>query len=865
MYVRRNISTGMKGLDNLFQGLVEGDNLVWQVDSLEEYKPFVKAFAADALDRGRRVVYFRFATHAPFLPPQAGLDIRDLSPSVGFEPFVSEIHRTIVEGNRDCIYIFDCLSELAADWCSDRMLGNFFMLICPYVFDYGGGAYFTLIRNRHSFHATDPVRQTTQILIDVHQRGDKTYVHPLKVQHRHSKTMYMLHRRNGDDFEPVTQSSEAAEVFSDVTWNHLDGSNWRLGFWSMNFAKAEEIARENSEEKLKSAGTMELTQLLRRMLISRKGPVLDLAERYLSLADLLAIRRRMIGTGMIGGKSVGLVLAQAILRRHDRKWSSILEPPDSFFIGADVFYTYLVQNGLWWLKQRQKDSRAYLDGVTLARNQILNGKFPEYLMRQFRDLLEYFGQVPIIVRSSSLLEDDFDSSFAGKAESILCVNQGSLKQRVEDFVMAIRRVYASNMSESALRYRASRGLLDKDEQMAILIQRISGTTCGRRVFPHLAGVGLPFNPYVWDKRIDPNAGVMRVVMGMGTRAVIPHPEDHTRIVALNIPELQLVDPDNQNAFTSQQEVDVLDLDSGRVVPVPFCDLAEEPSLPLSLLAERDLAMEEKAREHALRNRKYWTLSFTRLFSSTSFVPEMRELLQALASAYGTSVDVEFTATFSDDGHFRINLLQCRPFLAEGVGASNVKVEDIDISECVVRSTGPVLGCSRSLDIDRIIYVSPSEYANLPVQDRYAMASLVGELIRNERLLKRRVMLIGPGRWGTKDPSLGVPTSYSDLNGASILCEIAIMHEGLIPDLSLGSHFFNELVEMRMLYFALYPKRKGNIIDTEFFEKQAGVPEILSKFPRLLDAIKIVDATGKCRLRLSADAPSQLAALHRTAG
>ncbi|OGV58455.1 MAG: hypothetical protein A2X45_17730 [Lentisphaerae bacterium GWF2_50_93] len=862
MYVRRNISTGMSGLDKLFQGLVEGDNLVWQVDSLEGYEPFVKAFAADALDSGRRVVYFRFATHAPLLSTQDGLDIRKLSPSDGFEPFVSDIHRTIIEGNRDCIYIFDCLSELAADWCSDRMLGNFFMLICPYVLDYGAGAYFALIRNRHSFHATDPVRQTTQILIDVHRRGDRTYVHPLKVENRHSKTMHMLHRRNGDDFEPVTQSFEAAEVFSSVAWSHLDGSNWRLGFWSMTFAQAEDIARENSAERLKSPEVMALTQQLRRMLIARKGPIMALAERYLSLSDLLSIRRRMIGTGLIGGKSVGLVLAQSIISKHSSRLAPILEPSDSFFIGADVFYTYLVQNGLWWLKQRQKDDSAYLDGVTLARHQILNGKFPEYLMRQFRDLLEYFGQVPIIVRSSSLLEDDFDSSFAGKAESILCANQGSLNQRMDDFVMAIRRVYASNMSESALRYRASRGLLDKDEQMSILIQRVSGTICGRRVFPHLAGVGLSFNPYVWDERIDSNAGVMRLVMGMGTRAVTPHPEDHIRLVALNAPELQLIDPNDENAVYAQQEVDVLDLDSGRIVSVPFSELAEEPSLPLSLLAERDLKMEEKAREHALHKRNYWSLGFKRLLSSTSFVPDMREVLQVLAAAYGMPVDVEFTATFTDDEHFQINLLQCRPFLAEGAGTSEVKVEDIVLSECIVRSAGPVIGYSRSLDMDRIIYVSPSSYALLPVQDRYSVARLIGELIRNERLLKRRVMLIGPGRWGTKDPSLGVPTSYSDLNGATVLCEIATMHEGLIPDLSVGSHFFNELVEMRMLYFAVYPKRDGNLVDDSFFDRHSIVPEPLLKIPRLVDTVKVVDASAECRLRISADAHSQLAALHR---
>jgi hypothetical protein len=241
---------------------------------------------------------------------------------------------------------------------------------------------------------------------------------------------------------------------------------------------------------------------------------------------------------------------------------------------------------------------------------------------------------------------------------------------------------------------------------------------------------------------------------------------------------------------------------------------------------------------------------------------MRETLRVLSAAYGTAVDVEFTVTFADDEHFRINLLQCRPFLAAGAGTAEVRVENIELSRCVIRSAGPVIGYSRSFEIDRIIHVPPSAYVLLPVQDRYSLASLIGELMRNERLLKRRVMLIGPGRWGTKDPSLGVPTSYSDLNGASVLCEIATMHEGLTPDLSLGSHFFNELVEMRMLYFAVYPRRDGYLVDEGFLEGHATVPEVLSRFPRLVSALRIVDSSAKCGLRVSADAPRQLAALHR---
>ena len=157
-------------------------------------------------------------------------------------------------------------------------------------------------------------------------------------------------------------------------------------------------------------------------------------------------------------------------------------------------------------------------------------------MEQFGDLLDYFGQSPIIVRSSSLLEDSYESTFAGKATSFFCYNQGSREERLEAFVAAVKAVYASGMSEQALKYRSAHDLLGHDEQMSILIQRVSGRAHQRWFFPDVAGVGLSFNPYVWSKYIDADAGVVRLVLGLGTRAVESSGEDFTRLISLNAPE-----------------------------------------------------------------------------------------------------------------------------------------------------------------------------------------------------------------------------------------------------------------------------------------------------------------------------------------
>ncbi|HUT26283.1 MAG TPA: PEP/pyruvate-binding domain-containing protein, partial [Sumerlaeia bacterium] len=484
-----DLTTGLTGLDRALRGLLPGDNVVWLVDSVDDYAPFVEPYCRSVLASPRRLIYFRFAEHPALLSAESGAEIRELKPEQGFEKFITDIHKTIEEAGRGAFYVFDCLSNLASDWHSDQMLGNFFMLTCPYLFDLETVAYFALRRNLHSFHAATPIAETAQVLLDVHRHKGRIYVHPLKVQHRHSPTMYMLHVREGEDFVPVTDSITNSEVLQSVPMAALDSGQRRIGTWSRTFLEAERLweawrGGARSDEEVSAC----LGRLL-RMVVSREERVLRLAEKHFTLGDILDLRRRMIGTGLIGGKSVGMLLARAILRGTAPHWADLLEPHDSFFIGSDVFYTYVVHNGCWSIRQRQCDPGTFLEGAERARQRMLRGTFPDHIRRQFADMLDYFGQSPIIVRSSSLLEDNFGNAFAGKYESVFCANQGPRETRLEDFMSAVRSIYASTMSEKALTYRARRGLLDRDEQMGLLVQRVSGNRYGCLFYSQVSGVG----------------------------------------------------------------------------------------------------------------------------------------------------------------------------------------------------------------------------------------------------------------------------------------------------------------------------------------------------------------------------------------
>lgn len=857
--IDRGLTTGLRGLDEALKGVLTGDNIVWQVDSIEEYQELVTPYCKAAVKNGRKLIYFRFARHEALVTESMGAEVHELDPEEGFENFIGGIHSVIERTGLGGFYVFDCLSRLAVDWYSDEMLGNFFMLTCPYLFDKETVTYFAVFRNYHSSRAIVPIQKTTQLFLDVYRHKGELYVRPIKVQHRYSPTMNMLHVRHGETFIPVTSSAVISEILTSAKWSGLN-SDSILGFWESSFLQARELLksgeyRPDLPEKGKS-----VFEILVRMVISRDEGMQKLIARYLTLQDILDIRKRMIGSGLIGGKTVGMLLAQAIVKKSSPRFVDLFEAQDSFFIGSDTFFTYIVRNGIWWLRQNEHHPEKFLEGSEQARRMIITGEFPAHIMQQFDEMLDYFGQSPFIVRSSSLLEDNFGNSFAGKYESVFCVNQGPRERRMQDFLAAVKRIYASSMSEQALRYRARRGMLDKDEQMALLVMRVSGTMRGRNFYPEMAGVGFSFNPYAWHESIDPKAGVIRLVFGLGTRAVDQADDDHTRIVALNAPDKRPEANFDEVAHYAQRRVDYLDLEANQEASDYFEEVTRDAdNLCIDMFTSLDRTQPRGAAPHRI-------LTFEKLLSETGFVADMREILDSLEAAYSYPVDIEFTANYMEDGNYRINLLQCRPLQVYGSEAIELPEVDIADEDRIVEAYGAVVGQSRVGKIDRFIYVVPERYGQLPVNTRHEIARLIGDINHAEKTdSPEEVMIIGPGRWGTSSPSLGIPVSFSDINTVSILCEIVAMHDHLVPDVSLGTHFLNELVEMKMLYLALFPDKGENFLNKAFFEDSPSrLLDLAPSAGKWVDTVRVIDAadvSGRGRIEIIADALRQKVSCH----
>ena len=212
MKPNEKLSTGLPGFDKVIKQVLPGDNIVWQIDSIDDFWPFVEPYCKNAISSGWELVYFRFAKHKPFITKEAGANVIELDPEQGFETFTTKVHSVINQFGKGHYYLFDCLSELATAWCNDRMLGNFFMQVCPYLYYAQTVTTFTLLRNYHSYHAARPILETAQIISNVYKYKGNIYIHPIKVDGRYSTTMNMIHLWKGDDFLPVRDSGTITEI-----------------------------------------------------------------------------------------------------------------------------------------------------------------------------------------------------------------------------------------------------------------------------------------------------------------------------------------------------------------------------------------------------------------------------------------------------------------------------------------------------------------------------------------------------------------------------------------------------------------------------------------------------------------------------
>lgn len=827
------IESGLVQVDEILDSIRMGDNVVWQVTDIDEFRFFAEKFARQAVKDGRNITYIRFAQHEPVLKDLSGIRVREFNPDDGFEAFTVGIHEEITKQGKDAFYVFDCLSELQSVWYTDLMMGNFFRVTCPYLFELDTVAYFPLLRGRHSFDAVGRIRDTTQLLLDVYSDEKNIYFHPLKVWRRNSEKMFLPHKckRGTDMFASIDNGVGMSRYYQTIQKIKEKSQDQNYDSYDRFFSMA----------KMQYAAgvfTEEVEEQIIDSTMTKDVRLKALVKQYFKPEDYFHLRDRMIGSGAIGGKACGMLLARKISETEIPEFVTYSEPHDSFYIGSDVFYTYIVSNGNWRLRIAQRTDEGYFGKAEELKEKLLTGSFPEKIREQFLNVLEYFGQSPFIVRSSSFLEDGFGNAFAGKYESVFCVNQGSPEERMEAFEQAVRTVYASTMDYSALEYRQRRGLDKKDEQMAILVQRVSGTYYGNYFMPGAAGVGYSHSAYKWYPDMDPKAGMLRLVMGLGTKAVDRTKEDYPRLCNLDRPTVTMMTTVEQKHKFSQRNIDVLDCANNELREVPMERLLGD--LPLwykRMVLEHDYEAENRLRQMG-RRREVWFVSCQKLLETEAFTNLMQKILKTLERVYGNPVDIEYAINMDEDGDFVVNLLQCRP-LYLGQEGEQVDLKSLELKDIFFEITDSSMGASGMRKIDVVIQIDPVKYYEYPYAKKYDVSTAVGIINRYYKGSGKNIMLMSPGRIGTSSPELGVPVTFGDISGFSEVCEISDSRAGYMPELSYGSHMFQDLVEAEIRYSAIFNNQKTLQYHPEMF---SAVPdrfmEICDKYPELENMVQV---------------------------
>lgn len=819
----RRISTGIDGLDEAIDFLRPGDTVVWQCEHISDYMYVATRFVTNIARQGKRIAYIRFGDHEEIMDTAAlcegGANAQEyrLDPRVGFETFAVQVHRIIDKEPIGTFFVFDCLSDLQKYWFSDLMISNFFLLISPFLIRRQAIAYQPIDYEKHTYETISRIRREAPLLVNIRTLDGSVYMHPVKVRGRRTPTTYFPLKISGTKCRTLTSSAETYAIFERFTQTGERRDCWDSMFDSVS----------DGSEPIDEEGRL-LKENIMRCLLGNEPTRFALCQKYFTMKDLMDIKNREIGTGCIGGKAAGMLLARNILRDEAPElYSTCIEPHDSYYIGADLFYTYGVQNGLWSSRIRMIEASDYLEQSKTIRELLLNGTFMPSIKEQFISMLEYFGQSPIIVRSSSILEDGFGNAFAGKYESVFCPNQGSLKERYEVFERAVKQVYASTVNPDAIMYRAERHLLDRDEQMALLVMRVCGDVHGDYYYPHIAGVGHSKNLYLNKQNSSSeNKGMLRLVFGMGTRAVDREADDYARLLNMDAPTAPPMVAYGDEYKYSQHKMDVINLKSNEfetinVAGIDKRDIKADPSLFMEL----DYPTAARLREMGLSAADAPDiLNFRKLLGKTDFTSVMTEAMRILEEKYNYPVDIEYACNFDEEGNYRVNLLQCRPLQTRGIGAAGVMPK---VKQLYFRTEGNFMGGNVCLPVRYAVMVRVEPYLALPEQRKYQVARKLGEL--NSLLRDEHTILLGPGRWGTTTPSLGVPVHFMEINRFDCIAELAYSSHGLRPELSYGSHFFQDLVEAGTFYVALYPGEEGCVLDEALFEECENVYSKLIRF------------------------------------
>ncbi|HPQ71500.1 MAG TPA: PEP/pyruvate-binding domain-containing protein [bacterium] len=626
--------------------------------------------------------------------------------------------------------------------------------------------------------------------------------------------------------------------------NVLEDSTSSLSDIIEAIARYKDAGLKDSELSPSTVNAVKVS-LIRRF-FSRRLDFINLAKRYVTIEDFYDLTRHLVypenSNGRLGGKAAGLFMALRIVRQvaaHHELLKEI-KVPKTWYLASDGIIDFIHHNHL----EEMLDYKYHdMDQIRIEYPNLIqlfkNSSFSPAMVHALSAALDDFGDRPLIVRSSSLLEDGEGHAFSGKYKSLFIANQGGKSERLAELLDAIAEVYASTFGPDPIEYRAEHGLLDFPEEMGIIIQEVVGNKVGSYLCPAYAGVGFSHNEFRWSSRIKREDGLARLVPGLGTRAVDRLSNDYPVLVAPGQPGLRVNPSLDEKIRYAPKYIDVINLETKSIETVKLEELIKQyghefPNFRRVFSTVKDNFLQPAGGlidyEHG-----FHIATFDGLLTQTDFIKRIKTLMDVLKDSFLHPVDIEFAA---DRENFF--LLQCR-VQSSAHDRKTVAIPRDVPAERIVFTANKYISDGFVNNVTHVVYVTPEGYDKIiNLEELKSIGRVVGKL--NSILPQHQFVLIGPGRWGSRgDIKLGVEVTYSDINNTAALIEVAFKKGDYLPDLSFGTHFFQDLVEANIAYLPLYPDDPRIVFNHEFLTGSPNLlGELLPDYKHLDEVIRVIE-------------------------
>lgn len=521
-----------------------------------------------------------------------------------------------------------------------------------------------------------------------------------------------------------------------------------------------------------------------------------------------------IGDGSFGGKGRGLAFLSNFIENID--FESIVEDlnvkiPPTTIIGAAEFTAFLEKNKLFNRIYEEKD-------YDQIRELFVSARLSDEVNLKLRQYVEVMD-APLAVRSSGLFEDSLLQPFAGVfATYVLPNNDPNPEVRFNQLATAVKLVYASIFSPTARAYFDAVHYKIDEEKMAVIIQKLIGQKAHNRYYPHVSGVAQSFNYYPFSY-MKPEDGF--AVIGIGLGKYVVGGEKAWRFCP-RYPNLELSSlgdqvKDSQDYFYAVDlEDNNVDLkEDGEDAFIRKLDIseAEEDGNLKHCASVYDINNDRLSNDFSIRGPRVINFADIIKYDYVSLPKTLDVLLRYFREAMGAPVEIEFVLDLDPGykGNPTLWLLQIKPL---------IRLEnhlDIDFSEVVeeriLLTSEKGMGNGRYTHIRDLIYMDINKFDRLKTREMAAEMAMLNKKMEKEG---REYVLIGPGRWGTRDPSTGIPVYWSQISQARVIVEMGLPDFPL--DASLGSHFFHNVTSMNVGYFSVHRKNSNEFVDLDFLEQ-----------------------------------------------